>query len=371
MLRRTPVVSLFLALLLAVIPTAQAKAPTVVPPQADYDPQPGAFFSYGGGSDSIRSIVLNAINNTPSGSVIRVVMWAFSDMGIAKAVNAADNRGVEVKMLIARSSAEYSATQYLRDYVDNTEGSFVKLISHAGRGAQAWGANAGTLHQKSWTFSTTGSAHWVTIVTSANATDEAHNHQFNDAWRFVDYLDVYNDIKAMFEWAQRDQLSAAPFRQFSHGLTQLTFSPWNGPTMADPVVRRIRDLPTNRLSIRIANAAWSGTRGVRIAHALAAKKRDGAKIWVIHGKPFGDNVRDALRDAEIPMRNRYLSKSRYLHSKFMTASYYQNGRRATRVWQGSENWGDGSRSGDELVARIVAGSAHTAYVRQFDWLWSR
>jgi len=371
MLRKTSLAILSLVLLLAVLPTAQAKDSTEARSRAAYAPEAGAYFSYGGGSDAIRSIVLNAINSTPEGSVIRVVMWAFSDMGMAEALNDADNRGVEVKMLIARSSAAYSATQYLRDYVDNTEGSFVKLISHAGRGGQAWGANAGTLHQKSWTFSTTGSAHWVTIVTSANATEEAHEHQFNDAWRFVDYLDVYNDIKAKFEWAQKDRLWPTPFRQSSHGLTQLTFSPWNGPAMADPVVRRIQALPTNRLNIRVANAAWSGTRGVRIAKALAAKKRDGAKIWVIHGKPFGDNVRGVLRDAGIPMRNRYLSSSRYLHSKFMTASYYQNGRRATRVWQGSENWGDGSRSGDELVARIVAGSAHTAYVRQFDWLWDQ
>ncbi|WP_193611473.1 phospholipase D-like domain-containing protein [Nocardioides lijunqiniae] len=354
-------------------PAAPGASTVTASAAAAYSPTARSLFGRPG-ANGIRSAVLTNIANAPRGSVILGNTWTFTDVSIAQALASAHARGVRVRVLVAAKTWDSEAVEYLRERLGS--GSYVKKSLGAARKATA-STSAGAMHQKSWLFSRTGSQRFVSIVTSANATDSANETQFNDGYQFVDYPEVYSAIQSKFyEQVKRDK-HASPFDHVRIGkITALTFSPWDKPTMRDPVVRRIRQIPAAGAEIRVANAAFYGRRGEAIAQALAAKKAKGAKVWVLHGRPFGAGVKRILRAARIPMENAYWTQGtsttdddHYLHSKMMTAKYRANGKPQWRVWTGSENWSADATAADELVAQVGAGKAYSAHVAYFTSVW--
>lgn len=363
-------------LVAAVVATAALAVPATTATAADaraedggaarsWTPTARAMFGHPG-SNGVKRGVLAAIDNTPAGATIRGASWSFSDYDYAYALNRARLRGVHVRLIVGANSRNYSAAAWLKDRL----GSNMHFSAGAARRASRL-SDAGTMHQKVWLFSRTGGKPYVTIVASANATDEATDHQFVDGWQFVDYQAIYDRFVGLYGEMWQHVTLDAPFRQINLSPnTAMTISPWNYQTMPDPVVARIDGLPTNGLVIRAANAAWYGTRGVAIARALARKKAAGANISVIYGKPIGAKVLEVLRNAGISRRNAYYSTSCYLHDKFMTASWVSSGVRKYRVWEGSENWGDNSVAADEAVVKIGNPAAYSAYSNWFSQITS-
>src|SRR4029434_11341918 len=84
----------------------------IVPPaQARYMPTPGATFNDPTSTTRSRPTVLmdqiiTAVNNVPSGSVIRVVAYSFDYKPVADALIDAKRRGAQVRLL---SSEEHNA----------------------------------------------------------------------------------------------------------------------------------------------------------------------------------------------------------------------------------------------------------------------
>ncbi|MEI5675903.1 MULTISPECIES: phospholipase D-like domain-containing protein [unclassified Nocardioides] len=354
---------------------AGATAATAAPAAADdFQCAPGpyvlraeAFFGDPGSRyGDISCVILRAINGAPKGSLIQGVTWSFDSATIARALAAADNRGVRVKMLVAKQ-AEPGIRKYLRAQL-NGKGSKLVVSNGAARGNPALGK--GAMHQKSWTFSSTYGKRFVSIITSANATTAASDWQYNDGYQFVGYRPVHRTLKRVFAQQVKRRDQRAPFIQENlTPNTALTFNPWNSPSMADPVVGRINGLPQDRLVIRIANASWSGDRGLAIARALVAKKRAGAKVRVVVGG-IGPQVKAVLVRGGIPVKLLKRSDEDYLHSKSMIARYGTGSAKKARLWTGSENWGDAPRAADEVVVKVSNAAAVTAWQGYFDHLWS-
>lgn len=352
-------------------PSGAAPAPAAAPDfqclAGPYVLQPQAFFGDPGSSyEDISCVILRAINGAPKGSLIQGVTWSFDSMTIARALAAADNRGVRVKMLVAKQ-AEPEIRRYLRKRL-NGRGSKLVVSNGAARGNPALGK--GSMHQKSWTFSSTSGRRFVSIITSANATVAAADWQYNDGYQFVDYPKAHRYLKRVFAEQVKLADQTSPFRQYRLSAnTALTFNPWNSASMADPVVARIQGLPDDRLVIRVANAAWSGDRGLAIARALVAKKRSGAKVRVVVGG-IGPKVRRVLVRGGIPVKLLHRSDEDYLHSKSMIARYGTGSARKARLWTGSENWGDAPRAADEIVVKVSNAAAVDAWQGYFDHVWA-
>lgn len=331
----------------------------------DYRANPGPYFETPG-SSTITNLVLRNIRNTPSGAYIRFVSWSFTSGDVADALSDAHDRGVVVRVLMSRG--QLSASSTARDLQTQLGGdSWLRGVKNSARGDDKFDDEWTALHQKSFTFSTTGQSKRVSIVASANPTDHARDAQFHDAYQFVGNEAVYDKLVDVFQEQTEDSPEAKPFLRWSTRRAALVFSPWNSPSMDDPVVGRIENLP-NHARIRIANSAWQGPRGVAIARAVAAHERSqqGRDVWVLASSPFADDVRRILRAQDIPIFKGYWHDERYHHHKFMTARWSQDGEAQTRVWTGSENWSNASRGNDELVLRVHGFKAHEKYVAFFD-----
>ncbi len=345
-----------------------------------YSPPTGALLGKPEGTghtNKIRNTLVDMIDNAPPGAYIRAVTWSYSSVELTSRLIAAHKRGVVVRVLGAGKAEESSEWSRLKSALADSSGaasdsSWAKAVKNAARGPNVFDGEHTELHEKSWMFSTTGQAKRVVVVTSANMTDFAADGQWTDAYVWADgdlndTDDLYTAMLDKFEEQTKDDGGANPYRvkNFSDSFS-VAFSPWDSPSMADPVVDRINSLPANGLSIRIAAAAWRGPRGVAIARALVRKVNNGAKVWVLAGKPFGGDVRDILVAAGIPWADGFKNDDLYQHFKFMTARYVEGGDVKTRVWTGSENWSDESRGNDEIVIKVGAGSVHADYVDFFD-----
>ena len=106
-----PLVALMiLALGAFIVSPAQAKV---------YMPATGATFNNPLGSRSQQTVLMDqiiaAVNNVPSGSIIRVVAYSFDYQPVADALIAAKKRGAQVRLLID-SHASTAQIKQLRSY---------------------------------------------------------------------------------------------------------------------------------------------------------------------------------------------------------------------------------------------------------------
>lgn len=331
-------------------------------------PKAGPLFGSPGANATQQAVLAN-IAGTKKGQTIEGVSWSFSDTTISNALIDAMKRGVKVRMLIGNEGSDYAAATAFRNA---TLSPFLpgiakrsSLTISVGSSRKNPALGIGSMHQKSWTFSLVGRTPFVSIVTSANATENANTIHYTDGWQFVKDPQPYRVLRNMFNQQIKLHDWPRPFTVKSIGAGRtLTFSPWNSATMADPVVQRIDKLP-NKVTIRAANASWTGARGMAIAQALIAKKAKGADVAVLYNTtdPASHNkvdqaIIDALTAAGIPNETVYFGEQRYLHGKFMTAKYGGQ----TRVWTGSENWGDEPKAADELVLMLTKPDAYAAFV---------
>ena len=345
----------------AVSPTALAAAAPSLAPSTH------AVFSKPGQA-GVRHLVTRDLRRTPRGATVRGVVWEFTSGPLAHELVRASHRGVVVRLVVGSIDCSGPAVQYLRHHLAGA--SFAECVHDSARGSDRFAGRDTNLHQKTWTFTESGGAHWVTIVTSANATSVADQEQYNDAYQSVGDAALFRRLKAVFHEQVRDRPMARPFRHFRLGAGRsVTFSPWNRPGQADPVLGRIRALPAQGTTIRATYSNWQDQRGVRVAQALATKARKGADVRVLMSRPFSTAVHRVLRRAGVPMQSAYFGPHRYSHLKFMTAQFRQGGRLQTRVWTGSENMWSPSRGLDEIVLEIPDPHAYASYTAFFQDVW--
>lgn len=316
------------------------------------------------GQHRIRRLLTRHLRESPPGSVVHGVVWAYDSRPLTTALVRAARRGVRVAVLVGGISCGEPSFQRLRR--DLPRPSFAECVRASARGDAVFDGAEANLHQKSWTFSHVARARWVSVVTTANATDAAERHQYNDAYQVVGHRELYRRLGEVFAQQARDRAVARPYRhhEVGRGLA-VTFLPWNSPGQPDPVVTRIRALPGPGTSILVAQSNWQDERGVAIARALVARRHAGATVRVLASQPLGPEVRTVLRAGGIPVASVWWGPERYSHLKFMAVRYDTATGPRTRVWTGSENWWSPSRGHDELILRVNGARAYAAYERFF------
>jgi hypothetical protein len=204
-------------------------------------------------SNYIRYLFEDRFNQAPAGSTARVVMFNIDDDDVMDAMIAAYHRGVHVKVIV--SQARCSGADRLTNLF-GTNRDFTSWV-HCSDGSAR--SNGGIMHQKSVTFSETGGTPYVTLVGSANMTEEAWRDQWTDMFQYADRKDVYDAYNDVFALQKDDHDMASPYRTWTadDGIARANFFPVDDetPTAADdPVLTRLQNLPDNdKTTIVVAN----------------------------------------------------------------------------------------------------------------------
>ncbi|WP_433005744.1 phospholipase D-like domain-containing protein [Kribbella sp. CA-294648] len=375
-------------------PAAGTSAATTVAsrPAADvaaavtYAPQSGPIGQHptatGAQSSPIRRAILDNIAHTPQQQTIRVVAWNFDDQGITTALINAHRRGVHVQVLVWESNCG-SGTVQLRAVLGGAgDASFFKCIQNSARGPEG----KGQLHQKSFTFSRTGTASHVSLVTSYNPTEHANKNQYNVAFQFVNNQTMHDDLKMLFVQQTADQprparcQTAAPndgrlFQHFFNSGYGLMAYPLDC-IAEDPVITRLRTIPNpDHAVIRVATSGFTNERARRIAEELVRLRKAGAWVKVMHTAGTGPVVEDILDRGGVTRLDTQTcggtNDISFNHSKMLLVSYLSAGTRSYRSWVGSDNMADSSINSDELMVQVPQLAHYEALTDFFDFTWQR
>ena len=329
----------------------------------------------GTASNVTRNLVTHHFDHASTGSIVRVTTWNLTDAAISGAMIRALHRGVTVRVIVAASNCDATATQDLRQAMRPHQGSFVRCSVGSTR------SQGGVMHQKSYTFPSLGGVKNVTIMGSANATVEGYADQWVDLFQYVNRSDVMSAYNKVFELQQAGKDLSQPYRSFDFngGQGNAQFYPVNDPTPTaadDPVHTRITTIPMGRGTvIRVASYAMQGPRGNWLASDLIAHKKAGSTVAVVTGPPASDAIEARLRQAGIPVTRGFdrscppdpeTSSCNYIHLKLMTATYVRGGQRQYRVWTGSDNWSPQSLNSDEVSQKIGGKAPYDQYVGFID-----
>jgi hypothetical protein len=336
-----------------------------------YRADPGPIFSpptLDANANASIYALLDNIRHTPRGATIRIVAYSFAIEPVADALIAADARGVHVQVIVdGRHSHAFPATQAVEQALggDRTQGSFMILTDQSARGRVSHS------HQKSWSFSRTGSSRHVVMVGSTNLSILGTTGQYSDMYTFVGRPDVWHAFSVIFRAQARDQPVPDPaVTDHLRGDTAYFFP---GFSMTDdPIADIIAGLPARRSThIRIVMFAWHPPRGQRLADLLLDKLKGGAKVDIVRGplvrQPLGDLVAAGAR-----VHRGVFANGEHVHDKLMIVDDVQHGHRERFVTTGSDNWGNISFLRDDIDVRIGLGAAQYAgYVAFFHALVQR
>lgn len=317
--------------------------------------------------NAIMTRLFDNIAHTPPGATIQIVGYSFSMNSVATALLAAHGRGVNVQVVMNGHSRIWSPARRMVPALgtDTTKGSFFVLTRGSARGT------GGVTHQKSWTFSRVGATPDVVMVGSTNLTGYGTEVQWSDTYVYTARPDVYGVYRSVFEIQKLDRPVVDPFVSDTFARGAAYFFPRPGSTSdSDPTAVRIRALPANAsTTVRVAQFAWYGYRGMWLARDLAALKRAGADVSVVAGESVSTGVRSVLGVAGVPIYSGRYAHGKRIHDKLMLASYWRAGRSHRVIWTGSDNWADDSFTNDDDVLQIdddVPG--YRSYVRFFNLL---
>ncbi|WP_370246672.1 phospholipase D-like domain-containing protein [Nocardioides sp.] len=319
------------------------------------------------------NLLLDAIDNTPAGATIRLVLFVLTREDVADALVAAHRRGVRVQVLIEdKFHDDREADDILEAEIgdDLSADSFLARIDATARGA----GKRGYTHQKTWLFSQTGASRWVSIVGSANV-DYACQDEYNDVYAFVGRRDVFDTVSTMFRQQVRDRPVPDPARTFDLGDVRLFFSP--GFTLADEPIGRLLDrlpaAPTT--TVEIAQLSLYGERAASIVPRLARLVAGGAQVRVVV-RNVAEVVVARLREAGVEFGTGDFGEE-YVHHKLTLVSWIDaDGTRRRIISTGSDNLSLPSLDRDEVIAQIDAdaGPARRSwrvYQRGYDDLFAR
>ncbi len=365
------------AVILSVTLSTQLSAGPASADQAEqkrYRPSAGVVFN-SPGDYGVNNKVLRAVRHTWKGEKIRVMTWNFSSWTFVRALRKAHERGVSVRLIMARSLAHEQgwggpyrtlkrALQKHNKQRKPERRSWFRVCSNSCRG------KGGAMHAKMYVFSKTGAQPRVVMSSSANLTGAAGANQYNDMYTVRGKEKTYRAAKRVFHQASQDR-PARPL-VYRDGKIRGWFQPRRGrPDIVMNMLNAVhckgaRGAGINgRTSIRIAQDVILGERGIRIAKKLRELHRKdcnirlvysqlGKKVWrLVQGIPRNHLVQDRDGDGAYDI---------YLHMKAMAISGHYDGRRDARVvYQGSENWSGLASLSDEQGLVIERAKIERAY----------
>jgi hypothetical protein len=316
---------------------------------------------------AVRALVED-IRHTPRGATIRIVAYSFALEQVSGPLIAADQRGVHVQVIVdGRHSHAFDATQVLLSALgtDRHRPSFIVLTHGSARGTFLHS------HQKSWSFSRTGSSRHVVMVGATNLSVLGTTEQYSDMYTFVDRPDVWRAFSSIFRAQARDTPVSDPAVTDHLGRDTAYFYP--GFSMAhDPIADTIAGLPADPSThIRIVMYAWHPPRGQRIVDLLLEKLKGGASVQIVRG-PFVRESLDALVAAGAKVHRGVFANGDHVHDKLMIVRDVRDGVVQRFVTTGSDNWGNISFLRDDVDVKIgIDTGEYDAYVAFFDRLVRR
>ncbi len=375
------------------VPTAQA---------APYTPTNGVVFNNPAKSRTqerkIETTLDNAVNATPRGATISMVMYLFNDNTMLKRLVAAKKRGVKVQLVID-DGADAPQVKKLKKALGTTRnynGSFVFQCKRSCMSNYPWS----TVHGKVYAFSQVGNAKNVTIISSANPHGVNIYNSWNNSHTIVNNAVIYTAMRKYFLDTTKDRSNYNYGNQFrssgggvdkngiiSNGKYQITLFPRRPARIAYLDV-------LNKVSCRTASNYGSGGRTVvrmgmwgftnprmDVAKRLWALHNAGCKVDVtmnrgrasrtimrqllVKSKKYGQmRVEDAWKD-----KNRNDYGELYIHHKALIVNGRIYGKDQRIVWTGSQNLtSNGSLYNDDLILRIVDSGTYFAYSRNLSYI---
>jgi hypothetical protein len=369
------------------------------PPAAAWAPPGGPVFNNPWGTYAAKWRIVNtiqqAVRNAPRGSTITMSMFLMDGKNSADALINARNRGVHVQLVFdgddGRSAmARRMARVFNKDNRPNqpiparwgADQSFVVFCKGSCRGGSASSNNN---HTKFYTFSQTGEARNVVMVSSSNLNAGGAVRGFNDMWIAKGKPKMYTDYAMIHREMSRDVPVGNRYRELRDGNLISRFYPkpkGGDPVMAD--LNKVRCRGANggagrngRTAVNVDMFAWNGDRGLAIARKLIRLDRDGCDVSIIYGAPSkqirlllsGSARRGGVKlwDSRVD-RNGDGTYDVRTHGKYVLINGSYGGDRSSwRVHTGSQNWGRGTlRGGDENTLTVVSRAAYGRYIKHWD-----
>jgi hypothetical protein len=298
----------------------------------------------------LRSLV----RDTPAGERIRILAHSFSYVPIAEELVAAHRRGVDVQVVVDRGvSGDWVAPGMLRDELgtDPRAGSFLRLA-------------AGDLHQKTWSFTRTGSTRDVVLLGSMNLTYQSAG-QHNDVVAYVGDRGVRRTLDRRFLQLVRELPAVGPAGPVALGLDRAWFYP-GYDLVSDPVRQQLAAVPPAGARIRVAMYAWLDERGLGLARLLVEKDAAGADVEVVLGVSTGPQVREVLESSGVEVHSGVYDDGD-IHHKLTLVSHPGDDGPVRFVLTGSDNYTTRSLARPELLLRLD-GSVGGRFERYDRWV---
>ena len=398
------------------VPSTSSQQPSIAvqsawTPARNYVMSPGSFFAFPNAGSAnkfaIRNRVLYTIQGVWGGprdrnrlpindGAIRIASWSFNDMGIAKALIAAHNRGVSVQVMAAASrNKKEKAWRFLRKKLG---GNYYKAgvvnssekVSFARQCRGACRGRGGTPHSKYFMFNDVGSNHVENVVmqTSMNLTKMGYSGQWNQAqvsWS----PQTYNHFLTIFRETRTGVPQSVPYRRYTFGNVTNLFFPRPGTSAtSDPVMQVLNQTRctgstaggNGRTKIRVINYAIYDSRGVWLAKKLRSLWNAGCDVAIIYSlstRPVLGILRNGSGRGAIPMRQSVITNGRreivkYNHSKWMSiAGNWHNSTASYVTLSGASNWSTAAFSNDEQMQQISAYTTARAHLLNFNKTWAQ
>ncbi len=358
---------------------------------------------------TIERKIIRTIRHTPKGSTIRIAVYSFDRMPVAKALIAAHRRGVDVQMLLNDHQYTKAMRAVRREIgAKRRADSFIYRCKAGCRSAENRYNN---MHTKFYLFSRAGRSKHVVAVGSANLMLNAAIHQWNDLYFTSGDHALHRQFVGLFDDMAKDHDTRQPPQRFCGTPVGAAcdesvdkHAVWVYPKPSGPrndleldTLARVQCLTPNasggrtRTRLALSMHTMRGRRGDYLAAAIRDKFAEGCKVRVSYGL-IGFHTKKILgaptKRGRIPLRstgldynpddNYDLNKdgkddlilSYYSHQKYLTIQGTYNGvPNSHLVVTGSSNWASLSPGNDEVRMTIRGRKLTRKYVRNFDYQW--
>jgi PLD-like domain len=331
---------------------------------------------------------------------IRISLYSFTNMALARALVSAHRRCVSVQVLMnnhlsAATTPAVALIQkelgtYIRTSVAGKPAdrrSFAKRCSYGCRGT-------GVLHSKFYLFDSRLTIPGrpriadVTMVGSSNMTGNASGVQWNDLYTVKGQKTLHDQFASMFNRMKVDVTDRRTVR-YTTGPYQTTFFPLT-PGGSDPELSALRSVHCKgatggtgvqgRTIVYINMHAWFGTRGQLFADQVRNLYANGCYIRILYSfmtKAVFTKLTSGTGSRMTARRTLFSDDGDkyadvYSHFKMIAVSgVIGTDHSAWAAWTGSNNFTNDGTHFDEVMFRMNLRSAFNAYRKQFLYIQGR
>jgi HKD family nuclease len=349
----------------------------IVPPaQAAYMPKDGVTFNdptgQRGSPTALMDQIIEAVDNVPKGSIIRIVAYSFDYEPMKLALFDAKDRGVQVRLLID-SHTETTQIRQLRSKLGTgtSDGSYLRTCKYS-----CMANKPSFIHSKLYMFSRTGGAKYVVMNSSANPAVTGISKSWNNTYTTVGDKTIYDANVDNFNDMLPDKTNIDYYHTVESGPypTKEYFFPRAGSTKKSDTLYNILNDVSCPSSIKLTTYFWTSAR-LYLAEKLTALKKAGCSVEVIY--PDGSGNQDTIYpEVTAELRNGAIATFNtrpkdglglYIHNKvILIDGTYQGVANQKIVYTTSQNLTMTSlRESNEVMLRIPNPDVYLAYLRNY------